>query len=87
MTDQVANDIERFITRWRGVAVLTGSTELATAQSFVTERRALLGVPSPHHAEGHQFERPITFAHGDGTTSPGRIDCCKHGSAGAVLRA
>ena len=25
------------------------------------------------------FERPITFAHGDGSSSAGRIDCYKHG--------
>ena len=25
------------------------------------------------------FERPITFAHGDGSTSPGRIDCYRRG--------
>ena len=80
MTDQVESDVERFIARWRGVAVLPGSTELATAQSFVTELCTLLGVASPHHAEDYQFERPITFAHGDGTTSPGRIDCYKRGA-------
>ena len=75
-----ASDIENFIARWRGVAVLPGSTELATAQSFVTELCALLGVASSHHAEDYQFERPVTFAHGDGTTSPGRIDCYKRGA-------
>ena len=84
MTDHEANDIERFTTRWRGVAVLSESSELTTAQSFVTELHALLGVPSSHHAEDYQVERPITIAHGDCTTSPGRIDCCEHGPASAV---
>lgn len=56
-----------------------GATELSTAQSFVTELCALLGVPPPHHAEDYQFERPITFVHGNGQTSPGRIDCYKRG--------
>jgi len=69
-----------FIERWRGVAVLPGSTELATAQSFVLELCTLLGVEAPHHAADYQFERPITFTHGDGTTSPGRIDCYKRGA-------
>ena len=85
MTDHGANDIERFTTRWRGVAVLSESTELATAQSFVTERYALLGVPSSQHAEDYQVERPIMFVHGDCTTSPGRIECSEHGPASAVL--
>lgn len=68
-----------FIARWEGVAVLPGATELATAQSFVIELCSLLGVWPPHHGEEYQFERPITFAHGDGTTTPGRIDCYKRG--------
>ncbi len=80
MPESRTSNIESFIARWRGVAVLPGSTELATAQSFVTELCMALGVASPHHAEDYQFERPITFAHGDGTTSPGRIDCYKRGA-------
>lgn len=41
-----ASDLDGFIARWRGVAELPDSTELATAQSFVTELCALLGVES-----------------------------------------
>ena len=26
------------------------------------------------------FERPITFRHGDGSTSPGRVDCYRRGA-------
>jgi hypothetical protein len=35
--------------------------------------------PLPNDALDYVFERPITFAHGDGSTSPGRIDCYRRG--------
>jgi hypothetical protein len=71
----VAAAAEAFIDRWQGVA----ASELATAQSFVIELCALLTVEPPTHEPHYQFERPITFAHGDGSTSPGRVDCYKRG--------
>ena len=45
------------------------------------ELRDLLGVASPHPtaALDCMFERPITFAHRDGSSSAGRIACYKHG--------
>lgn len=64
-----------FIQRWHGVA----ASELATSQSFVIELCALLGVAPPTHEPHYQFERPITFQHGDGSTSAGRVDCYKRG--------
>ncbi|MFN5349741.1 MAG: class I SAM-dependent DNA methyltransferase [Polaromonas sp.] len=66
-----------FIQRWQG----TTASELSTAQSFVRELCDLLGVANPHPtaAQDYMFERPITFAHGDGSSSAGRIDCYKHG--------
>ena len=66
-----------FIARWSGVQ----ASELATAQSFVIELCELLGVPKPHPtpAQDYMFERPVTFAHGDGSTSAGRIDCYRRG--------
>ena len=66
-----------FITRWSG----TTASELATAQSFVIDLCALLGVDKPHPTpeQGYMFERPVTFSHGDGSSSPGRIDCYKRG--------
>jgi hypothetical protein len=69
-----------FITRWAG-AQATAATELATAQSFVTELCDLLGVPKPHPTadQSYQFERPVTFTHADGSTSQGRIDCYRRG--------
>jgi hypothetical protein len=68
---------QAFIKRWQG----NTASELSTAQSFVRELCALLGVDVPHPTpeQSYMFERPITFAHGDGSTSAGRIDCYKRG--------
>ncbi len=67
-----------FIARWSGVT----ASELSTAQSFVRELCDLLGVPLPHPtpALDYMFERPVTFRHGDGSSSPGRIDCYRRGA-------
>ena len=64
-----------FIARWSGKA----ASELSTAQSFVNELCALLGVVPPTHELDYMFERPITFRHGDGSSSAGRIDCYRRG--------
>ena len=66
-----------FIQRWAG----TTASELSTAQSFVTQLCELLGVAAPHATpdQAYMFERPITFSHGDGSTSAGRIDCYRSG--------
>ncbi len=64
-----------FIQRWQGVT----ASELSTSQSFVIDLCELLGVPRPTHDADYMFERPITFQHGDGSTSPGRVDCYKRG--------
>lgn len=60
---------------------MTTASELATAQSFVIDLCELLGVPKPHPTpeQAYMFERPITFQHGDGSTSAGRIDCYRRG--------
>ena len=72
-----ANAAQDFIARWSG----TTASELSSAQSFTIELCALLGVDKPHPtaAQDYMFERPITFSHGDGSTSAGRIDCYKRG--------
>ena len=72
-----ADAVQAFIHRWSG----TTASELATAQSFVIDLCALLGVDKPHAtaAQSYMFERPITFTHGDGSTSAGRIDCYRRG--------
>ena len=74
------NQALTFIARWQGVA-LTEATELSSSQTFILELCALLDVdtPLPTEAADYMFERPITFAHGDGSTSPGRIDCYRRG--------
>jgi hypothetical protein len=67
-----------FIQRWQN----TMASELSTAQSFVRELCDLLGVEPPHATpeQHYMFERPITFQHGDGSTSAGRIDCYRRGA-------
>jgi hypothetical protein len=35
--------------------------------------------PHPTPEQSYMFERPITFTHGDGSTSAGRIDCYRRG--------
>ncbi|MCM2288539.1 MAG: hypothetical protein NDI67_05870 [Sulfuritalea sp.] len=70
-----ADPIDAFIARWQDVT----ASELATAQSFVIDLCRLLDLPEPHHAQDYMFERPVTFRHGDGGSSAGRIDCYKRG--------
>jgi hypothetical protein len=72
------SDVERFITRWQGVA----ASELSTSQSFLIDLCRLLEVDIPHPTpeQDYMFERPITFAHGDGSTSAGRIDLYRRGA-------
>lgn len=67
-----------FVERWRGVQ----ASELSTAQSFVRELCEMLEVPVPHPTEekDYMFERPVTFRHGNGTDSAGRIDCYRQGA-------
>ncbi len=71
------NKISAFIERWRGV---TGS-ERANYQLFITGLCELLELPQPEPAHedtrdnAYVFERRVAFAHGDGSTSNGFIDC------------
>jgi hypothetical protein len=73
--------VAAFIQSWQDIAILP-ATELATAQSFVRELCELLELPlpTPTAAQDYQFERPVTFSHGDGSTSSGRIDCYRRGA-------
>jgi hypothetical protein len=70
--------VAAFITRWQGVQLTTAS-ELSTSQTFILDLCQLLGVPTPlpSQEQDYLFERPVTFQHGDGSTSSGRIDCYK----------
>jgi hypothetical protein len=73
---------ETFLARWQHA----DGSELANYQLFVTDLCKLLGVPSPDPARedtrdnAYVFERRITFHHGDGSTSMGRIDCYRRGT-------
>ena len=76
--DQVAEATHAFIAKWQGVA----ASELSTSQSFLIDLCSLLGLDAPHATaeQDYMFERPITFAHGDGSTSAGRIDLYRRGA-------
>ena len=73
---------DAFISRW---SKATGN-ELANYQLFLTELTELLGVPRPepagadHADNAYTFERSVTFRHGDGSTSAGRIDLYRRGA-------
>ncbi|MFZ7096092.1 class I SAM-dependent DNA methyltransferase [Luteimonas dalianensis] len=70
--------VHAFIAKWQGVT----ASELSTSQSFLIDLCALLGVDAPHATpeQDYMFERPITFQHGDGSTSAGRIDLYRRGA-------
>jgi len=69
---------DAFIAKWRGVT----ASELSTSQSFLIDLCALLEVDAPHATveQNYMFERPITFAHGDGSQSAGRFDPYRRGA-------
>lgn len=79
-TRDIASDdaAVRFIAKWNGV----GASELFASQSFLIDLCHLLGVDTPHPTpeQNYMFERPIVFAHGDGSSSPGRIDLYRRGA-------
>ncbi len=74
--------VAAFIARWRDAS----GTELANYQLFVVELALLLGVPTPEPARedtrenAYVFERRVTLARGDGSSSEGRIDCYRRGA-------
>ncbi|MEO8410789.1 MAG: type IIL restriction-modification enzyme MmeI [Propionivibrio sp.] len=74
-------DPTAFIARWQHA----DGSELANYQLFVTDLCHLLGVASPDPARddtrdnAYVFERRVTFRHGDGSASAGRIDCYRRG--------
>jgi hypothetical protein len=69
---------EVFIAKWHGVT----ASELSTSQSFLHDLCRLIEVPAPHPTpeQDYMFERPVTFQHGDGSTSAGRIDLYRRGA-------
>ena len=69
---------DAFIAKWNGIK----ASELSTSQTFLIDLCHLLGVETPHAdaEQSYMFERPITFSHGDGSSSPGRIDLYRRGA-------
>ena len=69
---------DEFIAKWNGIK----ASELSTSQTFLIDLCHLLGVETPHAdaEQAYMFERPITFSHGDGSSSPGRIDLYRRGA-------
>jgi hypothetical protein len=68
--------VAAFVARWSA----SGAAERANYQLFLTELCDILDVPRPDPAtpddavNAYVFERAVTFLHGDGSTSAGRID-------------
>lgn len=75
-------NIHNFIERW----LSSGAAERANYQIFLAELCDILDVPRPEPTRADEtqnayvFEKSVTFHHGDGTTSSGRIDLYKRGS-------
>jgi SAM-dependent methyltransferase len=73
--------VEDFLSRWE----TSGAAERANYQLFLSELCDLLAVPRPNPTRPddrdntYVFERSVTFRHGIGRTSTGRIDLYKHG--------
>ena len=73
--------VTAFIDRWEN----SGAAERANYQLFLSELCDLIGAPRPDPAtpnttqNAYVFERAVTFHHGDGKTSVGRIDLYKRG--------
>lgn len=79
--------VEDFLSRWES----SGAAERANYHLFLSELCDLLSVPRPNPTRpddrdnSYVFERSVTFRHGTGQTSTGRIDLYKRG--GFVLEA
>ncbi|MFZ2235750.1 MAG: type IIL restriction-modification enzyme MmeI, partial [Dokdonella sp.] len=69
---------DEFIAKWNGIK----ASELSTSQTFLIDLCHLLGVEAPHAdaEQAYMFERPITFVHGDGSSSAGRIELYRRGA-------
>ncbi|MCA1636270.1 MAG: class I SAM-dependent DNA methyltransferase, partial [Acidobacteria bacterium] len=74
-------DITNFVERWAA----SGAAERANYQIFLAELCDVLEVARPEPTgineddNAYVFEKAVTFQHGDGTSSTGRIDLYKRG--------
>lgn len=79
MSQPISPVIEQFISRWK----VSGASERANYQLFLTELCELLGVEKPRpasdkvHEATYTFERPVIFDDGEGKTSTNFIDLYK----------
>ena len=77
----IAAAVSDFLLRWES----SGAAERANYQLFLSELCDLLAVPRPDPTRpddrdnAYVFERSVTFRHGDGSSSVGRIDLYKRG--------
>jgi len=76
-----AIDLEAFVARWQ----VSGATERANYQLFLTELCRILDVPGPDparpndHENAYIFEKSVVFPHGDGSHTTKFIDLYKRG--------
>jgi hypothetical protein len=74
--------IAAFLARWKNAS----GTERSNYQLFVADLCAILDVPVPDPSSddtrdnAYVFERRVTFAHGDGGSSAGFVDCYRRGA-------
>lgn len=74
--------VDAFLARWKNAS----GTERSNYQIFVSDLCAILEAPVPDpssddtHDNAYVFERRVTFAHGDGSSSSGFIDCYRRGA-------
>jgi hypothetical protein len=78
VADIAKDQAAEFIAKWKGV----DASELSTSQTYLSDLCRLIGVGVPHATAemDYMFERPITFRHGDGSESTGRIDLYRRGA-------
>jgi hypothetical protein len=82
LSPQGTTDAAAFIARWQHA----DGSDLAKHHRFVADPGQLPGVPAADPARedtrdnAYVFARRVTFRHGEGRTSTGRIDCYKRGA-------
>ncbi len=82
MSADTAAEVEAFVAKWHGIS----GSERANYQIFIGELCAVLGVAAPQPSRSdvqdnaYVYERRVQFAHGDGSTGVGFIDCYRRGA-------
>jgi hypothetical protein len=79
MSQTATSSIDQYVARWK----VSGASERANYQLFLTELCELLGVEKPRpasdkvHEATYTFERPVLFNDGEGKTTTNFIDLYK----------